>query len=230
MKLFVLSFAAFLGSVSAYSSFTATRSPLHNVGKSKAFNGQSRKVDASIKMEDFGLFRGSKSLDYSGLWETEDCISEAKMEKRFNSEGLRYKMNKTEKEASAFEPLFGIGPRVESIWEALGFTATSNNEARQAEKLKAIEKARTAKKGVLGGPGANLRAQWLEKFGYPRLVGTGGIFYADQLSTDKVPMGGFNMGKSGIMWPVPDSIKEGTYGKKKYATVDGLPKVKGEKK
>merc|ERR1719203_1395859 len=79
-------------------------------------------------MEDFGLFRGSKSLDYSGLWETEDCISEAKMEKRFNSEGLRYKMNKTEKEASAFEPLFGIGPRVESIWEALGFTATSNNE------------------------------------------------------------------------------------------------------
>merc|ERR1740122_214992 len=168
------------------------------------------------------------------------------MEQYLNKDGLRYKMNKTKKEADEVGrlmnlpgftvnlPLIGetyLGPpKVESIWEALGFTATSNNEARQEEKLKAMEKARTAKKGVLGGPGANLRAQWLEKFGYPRLVGTGGIFYADQLSTDKVPMGGFNMGKSGIMWPVPDSIKEGTYGKKKYATVDGLPKVKGEKK
>lgn len=193
------------------------------------FNGQSRKVDASIKMEDFGLFKGSKSLDYSGVWETEDCISEAKMERLFNSEGLRYKMNKTEQEASQYEPLFGIPflPRVESVWEAIGFTATSNNEARQAEKLKAIEKARTSKKGVMGGAGAELRAAWLEKFGYPRLVGTGGIFYADQLSTDKVPMGGFNMGKSGVMWPVPDTIKEGTYGAaKKYKTVDGLPKVK----
>ena len=63
-------------------------------------------------------------------------------------------MNKTEKEASEYPPLFGIGPRVESIWEALGFTATSNNEARQQEKLKAIEKARTATKGVAGGPGS----------------------------------------------------------------------------
>merc|ERR1719343_1097552 len=148
-------------------------------------------------MEDFGLFKGSKSLDYGATWETENCISEAKMEKYFNSEGLRYKMNKTEKEASEYPPLFGIGPRVESIWEALGFTATSNNEARQQEKLKAIE-----------------------KYGYPRLDGTGGIFYADQLSTDKVPMGGFNMGKGGVMWPVPESVTEGAFGKNKNPTVD----------
>merc|ERR1712157_411721 len=138
----------------------------------------SRKVDASIKMEDFGLFKGSKSLDYSGLWETEDCISEAKMERLFNSEGLRYKMNKTEQEASQYEPLFGIPflPRVESVWEAIGFTATSNNEARQKEKMKAIKKARESKKGVKGGPGAEIRGDWLKKYGYPRLVGSGGIF------------------------------------------------------
>merc|ERR1712194_902347 len=104
-------------------------------------------------MEDFGLFRGSKSLDYSGTWEDTDCISEAKMAKLFSDQGLRYRMSKTEEEESQHEPLFGVGPRVANIWEALGFTATSNNEARQQEKLKAIEKCRTTTKGVMGGAG-----------------------------------------------------------------------------
>lgn len=156
-------------------------------------------------------------------------------------------MNKTQKEADAVGrmydlpgftvnlPLIGetyLGPpKVENIWEAIGFTATSNNEARQQEKMKAVEKARTAKKGVLNGEGSTLRAKWLEKYGYPRLVGSGGIFYADQLSSDKEPMGGFNMGKSGTIWPVPDVVKEGTYSgakgwgmKKNGPAVDGLPK------
>jgi len=158
-------------------------------------------------------------------------------------------LNRTPEEAAEFEPLFGLPgfevdlpligktylgpPRVSSIWEAIGFTATSNNAARQAEKLKAIEKARGATKGVKGGEGSGLRGKWLDKYGYPRLVGTGGIFYADQLSTDETPMGGFNMGKSGQMWPVPDIVKAGAYGgikgwgmKKKGTAVDGLPKVK----
>ena len=74
--------------------------------------------------------------------------------------------------------------------------------------------ARQAKKGVKNGEGASLRAKWLEKYGYPRLVGTKGIFYADQLSSDKEPMGGFGMGKSGVMWPVPEVVEEGTYGGK----------------
>ena len=132
-------------------------------------------------------------------------------------------------------PIIGetyIGPpKVASIWEALGFTATSNNEARQNEKLKAIEKARTAKKGVLNGPGAKIRQAWLDKYGYPRLVGSGGIFYADQLSTDKEPMGGFNMGKSGEIWPIPEAVKKGNFGgskgwgmKKKGTAVDNLKK------
>jgi len=135
-------------------------------------------------------------------------------------------------------PLIGetyLGPpKVKDIWEALGFTATSNNLARQKEKLKAIEKARDAKKGVLNGPGKEIREVWLKKYGYPRLVGSGGIFYADQLSTDEEPMGGFNMGKSGVIWPVPEVVQKGTYsgvkgwGMKKSGgkTVDGLPPAK----
>jgi len=97
--------------------------------------------------------------------------------------------------------------------------------------MEAVEKARNAKSGVLNGEGATLRKKWLEKYGYPRLVGSGGIFYADQLSTDKEPMGGFNMGKSGVMFPVPEVVERGTYGgakgwgmKKKGTAVDGLAK------
>jgi hypothetical protein len=154
-------------------------------------------------------------------------------------------MNRTDKEADEVGrmynlpgftvnlPLIGetyLGPpKVADIWEALGFTATSNNEARQLEKLKAIAAAREAKKGVRGGPGKEIRGEWLKKYGYPRLVGSGGIFYADQLSTDKEPMGGFNMGKSGNIWPVPEVVSRGTYGgnkgwgmKKKGPAVDGL--------
>lgn len=200
-----------------------------------------------MKMEDFGLLKGA--LDYGATWDDEPCISEVGFEKYLNKDGLRYKMNRTEKEADEVGrmynlpgftvnlPLIGetyLGPpKVANIWEALGFTATSNNEARQNEKIKAIEKARTATKGVLNGPGKEIRAEWLEKYGYPRLVGSGGIFYADQLSTDKEPMGGFNMGKSGNIWPVPEVVAKGMYGgvkgwgmKKAGPAVDGLPKAK----
>ena len=194
------------------------------------------------------MFKGTK-YSFDDAWTGVEVISEVGLEKRLNKDGLRYKMNRTEKEAEEIGPLPGfpsitvnlpfIGeiylgpPKVESIWEALGFTATSNNEARQAEKIKAIEKARGATKGVLNGPGAKIRGEWLEKYGYPRLVGSGGIFYADQLSTDKVPMGGFNMGKSGQIWPTPDIVKKGMYGgekgwgmKKRGTAVDGLPPQK----
>ena len=189
------------------------------------------------------------ALDYGAAWDDEPCISEVGMEKYLNKDGLRYKMNRTDKEADAVGrmydlpgftlnlPLIGetyLGPpKVASIWEAIGCTATSNNEARQNERLKGVTKAREATKGVLNGPGKEIRAEWLEKYGYPRLVGSGGIFYADQLSTDKEPMGGFNMGKSGNIWPVPDVVAEGMYGgvkgwgmKKAGPTVDGLPKAK----
>ncbi|KAL9184173.1 hypothetical protein ACHAXT_002259 [Thalassiosira profunda] len=199
--------------------------------------------------EDFGFLRGtSYSFDDTWVGDGSECISEVGLEKALNKEGLRYKMNKTPEEAAECEPLLGLPgftvnlpligetylgpPRVDSIWEALGFTATSNNEARQAEKMKAIEKAQKAKVGVLGGEGATLRSKWLEKYGYPRLVGSGGIFYADQLSTDKEAMGGFNMGKSGSIWPVPENVAKGQYGgdkgwgmKKKGPAVDGLDKV-----
>jgi hypothetical protein len=202
-----------------------------------------------LHFTDFGLFKGTK-YSFDDAWEGQECISETALERRLNKDGLRFRMNKTEKEANAVGrlgdlpgftinlPLIGetyIGPpKVESIWEALGFTATSNNEARQKEKIAAVNSARQSSKGVLNGPGKEIRAEWLKKYGYPRLVGSGGIFYADQLSTDKVPMGGFNMGKSGTIWPVPDVVKSGQFGgdkgwgmKNKGTAIDGL---KPEKK
>jgi hypothetical protein len=197
---------------------------------------------------DFGLFKGTK-YSFDDAWKDQECISEVGIEKRLNKDGLRYKMNRTEKEADEVGRLFNLPgftvnlpligetylgpPKVASIWEALGFTATSNNEARQKEKIAAVEKAKNSKKGVLNGPGKEIRAEWLKKYGYPRLVGSGGIFYADQLSTDKVPMGGFNMGKSGSIWPVPEVVAKGQYGgdmgwgmKKKGTAIDGLPAEK----
>jgi hypothetical protein len=199
-------------------------------------------------MEDFGFLKGS-GIGFEDLWEGNPVISEAGIEKNLNEGGLRYRMNRTKEEASQVEPLLGLPgfevnlpligktylgpPRVANIWEAIGFTATSNNAARQKVKLEAIEKAREAKKGVKGGPGAEIRKKWLDKYGYPRLVGSGGIFYADQLSSDEQPMGGFNMGKSGRMWPIPEVVESGAYGgakgwgmkKSGGKTVDGLKKV-----
>jgi len=200
-----------------------------------------------MKMEDFGLFKGT-GIGFEDLWSGEEVISEAALEKRLNKDGLRYRLNKTVQEADEVGvmydlpgitvnlPIIGetyIGPpKVETIWEALGFTATSNNEARQKEKLKAIEKAREAKKGVRLAGGAEIRKGWLDKYGYPRLVGSGGVFYADQLSSDKEPMGGFNMGKSGQIWPVPEVVAEGMFGgakgwgmKKSGKDVYGLAKA-----
>ena len=194
---------------------------------------------------DFGLFKGT-DLSFDDTWAGNECISETGLEKRLNKDGLRFRMNRTEKEADEVGPMYDLPgftvnlpfigetyfgpPKVANIWEALGFTATSNNEARQKEKLKAIEQARLATKGVNNGPGKEIRADWLKKYGYPRLVGSGGIFYADQLSTDKVAMGGFNMGKSGKIWPVPEVVEREQYGgskgwgmKSKGPAIDGLP-------
>jgi len=228
---------AFVGGTSAYS---VSRSSIRSLGQKNVAASSRRNVGASIKMEDFGLMKGS-GLGFDDLWEGQQCISEVGLEARLNEDGLRYKMNKTPEEASVCEPLFGLPsievnlpligqtrlgpPRVDSVWEAIGFTATSNNDARQEEKLKAIEKARM-------GDTSGTRAKWLEEYGYPRLVGSNGIFYADQLSTDKEPMGGFNMGKSGSIWPVPENVASGQYGgakgwgmKAKGPAVDNLPNV-----
>ncbi|KAL7549083.1 hypothetical protein ACHAWF_012356 [Thalassiosira exigua] len=245
MKISAALAVAAVGGASAYS---VNRSTLRNLGQRSVGNNARAHVRSNdIKMEDFGLFKGTL-YSFDDTWVGAECISEVGLEKALNKEGLRYKMNKTPEEAAQCEPLLGLPgftvnlpligetylgpPRVDSIWEALGFTATSNNEARQAEKMKAIEKARTAKTGVLGGEGETIRSKWLEKYGYPRLVGSGGIFYADQLSTDKEAMGGFNMGKSGTIWPVPENVAEGQYGgkkgwgmKKAGPAVDNLPKV-----
>merc|ERR1712194_211446 len=180
--------------------------------------------------EDFGLMKDSK-IGFDALWGGEECICETALEKRLNKDGLRFRMNRTPEECDEVGRLFGqegvrlnlpiIGetvlapPKVASIWEALGFTATSNNAARQAEKKRAVQKCMTAKEGV---------SENQTMFG----PGGGG---ADQLSSDTSPSGGFNMGKSGEVWPCPDIVREGHFGgsmgwgmKKKGPAIDGLSK------
>lgn len=255
MKLSTGAILLSLGGAAAWSQ--PSRSSIRNLGqKTIVTKGPSRVNGNTMKMEDFGFLKGS-GIGFEDLWGGEEVISEAALEKRLNKDGLRFRMNRTAKEADEVGRLGGLPgatvnlpiigetflgpPKVESVWEAIGFTATSNNDARQAEKKKAVEKCKVAKSGVdgnqtmfgPGGGGAEQRKKWLDKYGYPRLVGTGGIFYADQLSTDKAPSGGFNMGKSGSIWPVPKVVEEGQYGgvmgwgmKKKGPAIDGLQKEK----
>lgn len=239
--------AAIVLAASGASAYSVNRSTIRQLGQKNVAAQSTRRVGSSMKMEDFGLLKKT-GIGFEDIWDGQEVISEVGLENRLNEDGLRYRLNRTQKEADEVGRLAGLPgitvnlpligetylgpPKVASVWEALGFTATSNNEARQAEKIKAIEKARDATKGVKGGKGKEIRSEWLDKYGYPRLVGSGGIFYADQLSTDKQPMGGFNMGKSGRMWPVPEVVEKGAYGgdkgwgmKKKGTAVDGLPKV-----
>ena len=102
-----------------------------------------------------------------------------------------------------------------------------------------IKKTHNAKKGVRGAGraaegrrGVRRACRVAGEVGYPRLVGSGGMFYADQLSTDKEAVGGFNMGKSGSTWPVPENVVKGQYSgskgwgmKERGTAVDGLEKV-----
>jgi hypothetical protein len=53
------------------------------------------------------LFSGTK-LGFEDFWLGEECISEVGLEKRLNKDGLRYKMNRTEKEADEVGRLFDL--------------------------------------------------------------------------------------------------------------------------
>ena len=156
-----------------------------------------------IAMEDFGLLKGTQ-FDFGKEWtkedgsnKIEDCLSEATMETYMNKNGLRYKMNKTDKEREGLK-LFGgllpevrftvpginvdvniVAPQVESIWEALGFAATSNNARRVEEKMKAVAKEKSKKEGEY----KTLVDYWSDKYGYTKYY-PGSWFYYDQLSTD----------------------------------------------
>ena len=171
-------------------------------------NTRAKKYYSKITMEDFGFLKNT-GIGFDDLWKDNPVISERALEKELNKEGIRFRMNRTEKECEEIGslwrdikigPITLKGPRVLTIWEAFGFTATSNNEARQKCKLEAQANASEDPRG--------LRAKHLGKYGYPRLVGTNGIFYADQLSTDIEKMGGFGMNKSGVIWPVPEIVSQ----------------------
>lgn len=165
-----------------------------------------------IAMEDFGFMKGTV-FSFKDEWGKEDCISEVKVEKYMNEQGLRFKMNKTAKERENLKlgggvfpefsftiPLLNVDvniapPQTESIWEAFGFTATSNNAARQEEKKKAIKKEEEAYSKY-----GDLVSYWKEKYGYTKYV-PGSWFYADQLTTDDEELrstSGFRMRKGGF--------------------------------
>eukprot|EP00968_Pinguiococcus_pyrenoidosus_P012390 scaffold1087_cov198-Pinguiococcus_pyrenoidosus.AAC.17 len=133
-------------------------------------------------------------------------LSEAELEKLLNKDGLRYRMNRTEKESEGLAgrkiscgprisqrkclaaprhnpsfptdigPTLKLGPlelkppKVESIWEALGFTATGTNEA----SLKAKEEW---KKGLKNNTykfarfSKEEKDEWRQKYGYDRAYG-----------------------------------------------------------
>lgn len=214
----------FLTSIVGVSALTTSRSRLPVA--------PARTAPASrIAMEDFGLLKGTQ-FDFGKEWtkegasgpgSIEDCLSEATMETYMNKNGLRYKMNKTDKEREGLK-LFGgllpevrftvpginvdvniVAPQVESIWEALGFAATSNNARRVEEKMKAVAKEKSKKEGEY----KTLVDYWSDKYGYTKYY-PGSWFYYDQLSTDPEESGrgaigtpirkmsGFRMRKGGF--------------------------------
>merc|ERR1719384_878061 len=93
------------GCVSGYS--VATRSSLRALGTKSIPTSSSRKVGASMKMEDFGLFKGT-SLGFDDIWGGNEVISEVGVEKRLNKDGLRYRLNRTEKEADEVGSMYDL--------------------------------------------------------------------------------------------------------------------------
>jgi hypothetical protein len=160
-----------------------------------------------VVYEDFGLLKGTP-FDYGKEWSKEgagpggagtnieDCLTEATMETYMNKNGLRYKMNKTAEEREGLKLFGGLlpeikfnvpflnvdvniaAPEVESIWEAIGFTATSNNARRVEEKQKAV-----AKEAANAEKWGTILQYWKEKYGYSKYY-PGSWFYYDQLSSD----------------------------------------------
>jgi len=160
-----------------------------------------------VVYEDFGLLKNTP-FDYGKEWSKEgagpggaganieDCLTEATMETYMNKNGLRYKMNKTAEEREGLKLFGGLlpeirfnvpflnvdvniaAPEVESIWEAIGFTATSNNARRVEEKQKAV-----AKEAANAEKWGTILQYWKEKYGYSKYY-PGSWFYYDQLSTD----------------------------------------------
>merc|ERR1712038_161008 len=62
------------------------------------------------KMEDFGFLKNS-GIGFEDLWEENAVISEVGIEKTLNKDGLRYRLNRTEKEADEVGRLMDL-PRL----------------------------------------------------------------------------------------------------------------------
>lgn len=128
----------------------------------------------TVKMEDFGLMKGTP-FGFTTIWGNGQELSETKLEYYLNEHGLRYRMDKTEKEQ--------YEEARRDLFEMLGLTSTSNNAARQKEKKKAIKEAGMLHDSAIITPN-----------------GAGATFYNDQLSTNdeelKKTGSGFRMRKA----------------------------------
>jgi hypothetical protein len=56
---------------------------------------------------DFGLFKGTK-FSFDDAWDDEECISEVGLEKRLNKDGLRYRLDRTKKEADEVGVMYDL--------------------------------------------------------------------------------------------------------------------------
>merc|ERR1719263_2453530 len=146
--------------------------------RSRLPSAPSRTVSGRIGMEDFGLLKGTP-FDFGKEWTKDDGSNKIDKERAglklfggllpeisFNVPGLNVDVNIK-------------APEVESIWEAIGFTATSNNARRVEEKMKAVAKDDNNKNGKY----KDILQYWKEKYGYSKYY-PGSWFYYDQLSTD----------------------------------------------
>ena len=95
-------------------------------------------------MEDFGLLKGTQ-FDFGKEWtkegasgpgSIEDCLSEATMETYMNKNGLRYKMNKTDKERAGLKLFGGLLPEVS--FNVPGLNVDVNIKAPEASRSAAI--------------------------------------------------------------------------------------------
>merc|ERR1719263_1066837 len=146
--------------------------------RSRLPSAPSRTVSGRIGMEDFGLLKGTP-FDFGKEWTKDDGSNKTDKERAglklfggllpevsFNVPGLNVDVNIK-------------APEVESIWEAIGFTATSNNARRVEEKMAAVAKEKNNAQGKY----KDLLDYWKDKYGYAKYY-PGSWFYYDQLSTD----------------------------------------------
>ena len=99
--------AAIVLAASGASAYSVNRSTIRQLGQKNVAAQSTRRVGSSMKMEDFGLFKNT-GLGFEDIWDGQEVISEVGLENRLNQDGLRYRLNRTQKEADEVGRLAGL--------------------------------------------------------------------------------------------------------------------------